>query len=579
MNSKVLFILAVLLTSCFLLSAGERYGFYNTPDQLITPRSIFMQSGNIQTLFRTDGYFNYDKATFPYSVAGFIWPVATAQKLTAIFTSGIWIGAKSVIGANQRELRLASSLYSTHYSPGNIPVNGQVPPVSVCNDSLFNGYLVSVTDPSLVNGGLRTKVAGGRTYDFNYAPWSSWPVSLGAPYVEVNGIPGYQPGWNEDRPGVGFGNARPTEMVFVQFMDYTNCTNNIHESELSLPGGTLPLGVEVQQLAYSFQEAGLLNSYYVRYKFINKSGKQWDSTYIGLVNDGDMGDANDDATGCDTVKNIAFTYNADNNDAEYGTAPPAIGYSLIQGPLVYTGLNSDTAYLPCSTKVGYKLETLSGHSVFVNGLSQCTSDPDSSITAYNFLKGKDACGNTVINPVTGNPTTFKYSGNACSRTGWLDSSAHDIRNLMSCGPFTMNSGDTQVIVYSYNIERGNTNFQSLCQVIDNAEFLKQQYYNCFNLIGIAPTSSIVPERFGLSQNYPNPFNPVTNIQFEVPKQGMVKLLVFDALGREIAALVNQSMDAGSYKVDWDAADYPSGIYFYRLESGDFTQTRKMILIK
>lgn len=242
MRKKVLYSAfgLVLFVSTFF-SGEHNHKSYQQFDNL-TAKSIFMQSGNINTVFRTDAYFNYDKVTFSGGKAGMIWPAASSQRLTTIFTTGIIIGAKSVISGNQKELRLAASMYSTHYTAGNIPVIGQVPPTSVCNDSAFNGYLVSVTDQSLVNGGVRTKTAAGRTYTFNYSPWNAWPVNLGAPYVEVNGIAGYQPGWNADRPGTGNGNARPSEMIFTIFMDYTNCTNNIHVSELALPGGTLPLG-------------------------------------------------------------------------------------------------------------------------------------------------------------------------------------------------------------------------------------------------------------------------------------------------------------------------------------------------
>jgi len=99
------------------------------------------------------------------------------------------------------------------------------------------------------------------------------------------------------------------------------------------------------------------------------------------------------------------------------------------------------------------------------------------------------------------------------------------------------------------------------------------------VIGISPVSSAVPEKFHLSQNYPNPFNPVTNIEFDLPKESFVKLIVYDALGKEVAVLVNQYLGAGSYKADWNASDYPSGIYFYKLEAGEFVETKKMILIK
>ncbi len=100
-----------------------------------------------------------------------------------------------------------------------------------------------------------------------------------------------------------------------------------------------------------------------------------------------------------------------------------------------------------------------------------------------------------------------------------------------------------------------------------------------NIIGITPISGEVPERFNLSQNYPNPFNPVTDIYFDIPKSAYVKLTVMDLTGQEIEVLVNQQLSAGSYKADWNAAAFSSGIYFYRLETNDFSETKKMILVK
>ncbi|HWA06161.1 MAG TPA: T9SS type A sorting domain-containing protein, partial [Ignavibacteria bacterium] len=91
----------------------------------------------------------------------------------------------------------------------------------------------------------------------------------------------------------------------------------------------------------------------------------------------------------------------------------------------------------------------------------------------------------------------------------------------------------------------------------------------------------IPEKFSLSQNYPNPFNPVTKIKFDISGTSLAQtfLYVYDVLGHEIAVLVNQQLQPGSYEADWDASAYPSGVYYYKLESGDFTETKKMVLIK
>jgi hypothetical protein len=100
-----------------------------------------------------------------------------------------------------------------------------------------------------------------------------------------------------------------------------------------------------------------------------------------------------------------------------------------------------------------------------------------------------------------------------------------------------------------------------------------------NPLGINQIGSEIPSSYSLSQNYPNPFNPVTNIHYEIPKNGFVKLVVFDILGREIQTLVNEKQNAGTYEVTFDGSNLSSGIYFYTLSVGDFKETKKFVLLK
>ncbi len=99
------------------------------------------------------------------------------------------------------------------------------------------------------------------------------------------------------------------------------------------------------------------------------------------------------------------------------------------------------------------------------------------------------------------------------------------------------------------------------------------------LVGIKQITGNIPDKFLLYQNYPNPFNPTTKIHFDIPKSNIVKLAIFDVLGRETATLINELLKSGSYDVGWNGSDYPSGIYFYKLTSGDYSETMKMVLIK
>jgi hypothetical protein len=116
-------------------------------------------------------------------------------------------------------------------------------------------------------------------------------------------------------------------------------------------------------------------------------------------------------------------------------------------------------------------------------------------------------------------------------------------------------------------------------------------------VGISGNTNEIPGGFKLSQNYPNPFNPTTIINFSIPllparridngggrgvSEGwgvFVNLRIFDVLGREIQTLINEKLSAGTYEVDFDGTSLPSGIYFYKITAGDFTDTKKMILAK
>lgn len=108
-------------------------------------------------------------------------------------------------------------------------------------------------------------------------------------------------------------------------------------------------------------------------------------------------------------------------------------------------------------------------------------------------------------------------------------------------------------------------------------------------IGIIPVSSQTPSQFSLSQNYPNPFNPATKIKFQIPllrgvdaeggRGVFVQISVHDILSREVKVLVNEKLAPGTYEVDWDESAFPSGIYFYTITSGEYSETRKMVLLK
>jgi len=99
------------------------------------------------------------------------------------------------------------------------------------------------------------------------------------------------------------------------------------------------------------------------------------------------------------------------------------------------------------------------------------------------------------------------------------------------------------------------------------------------LTSIEFMSNQLPEAFCLRQNYPNPFNPTTAICYQLPAISQVDLSIYNTLGQKVATLVSENQPAGYYTVHWDASGLASGVYFYRLEAGEFVQTKKMILVR
>ena len=92
-------------------------------------------------------------------------------------------------------------------------------------------------------------------------------------------------------------------------------------------------------------------------------------------------------------------------------------------------------------------------------------------------------------------------------------------------------------------------------------------------------TSQIPNHFALEQNYPNPFNPSTTIEFSLARSGYVSLQVFNILGEEVAMLVNEELNVGTYTTQWDASGVTSGVYFYQLRAGTFVDTKKLLLLK
>jgi hypothetical protein len=196
-------------------------------------------------------------------------------------------------------------------------------------------------------------------------------------------------------------------------------------------------------------------------------------------------------------------------------------------------------------------------------------------------------------------TKFVYAGDPETNTGWTEykgsmqncngdstgvvltvNPSGDRRYILSSGAVNhiVHPNDTVTIVASQLIARGTSNVNSVTKLKLLANTAWLVYNGGFN-VGVLPISSEVPASYSLSQNYPNPFNPSTSIRYELPRAGVVRLAVYDVMGREVETLVNERQAAGSYEATFDGSGFASGVYFYRLTADGYGETRKMILIR
>ena len=157
-------------------------------------------------------------------------------------------------------------------------------------------------------------------------------------------------------------------------------------------------------------------------------------------------------------------------------------------------------------------------------------------------------------------------GQNISVTAWADGEAMPDTATYSYEALTSTEGPSFIIV-------GVTDDDSSSIQIDELWYNERPAG-----LGISDEAPIA-SRYELGQNYPNPFNPTTHIRFNIPETANAKLTVFNVMGEEVATLVNGVMQAGGHTVSWNAASMPTGVYFYQLESGNFSQTKKLLLVK
>jgi len=166
-----------------------------------------------------------------------------------------------------------------------------------------------------------------------------------------------------------------------------------------------------------------------------------------------------------------------------------------------------------------------------------------------------------------NPTSQTYFYNFCTQS-WqnnLPGNSLARSNFKATG-----RGNTLYVVAGFTTTGVGTTEKLVFSYIDGP---------CSNMLGVNNTNNNIPGEYYLNQNYPNPFNPSTKISFGIPQASNVKISVMDVTGKEIAEITNKHFSAGNHSVEYNADDIASGVYFYRIDAGEFSSVKKMIIIK
>jgi len=497
----------------------------------------------------------------PYTYeAGLLWPGGENSTLSLAYIDGLLWG-----GYINNSLFVGGSTFRQGLQAGKILSNG------LADDPSLDKYRIYK-----IKKGWEELPPGPKKERYK-KDYEEWPGNDGAPFYDSNNDGTFTAGI--DKP------------LFLGDEVLWCVMNDLDPNRTSNAFGSGPIGLEIQMTVYGYTQSSLNSVIFKKYIIINKSSNVIDSMYFAYFSDPEILNGYDDYAGCDTLLNLAYSYNADSLDEVfYGEIPPALGYKLLQGPIKRSSLN-DSAFFKYQWINGYINKDLSSFNLY-NGDIWWQCFPVVETDYYSFLNGKTFEPRChlyfidIINPIDSNRTNIMCPGDPVNRIGWYEGDGWpnglipgDKIMLMGSGPITMAPGDTQEVAIAIIAARGSNNLQSISVLKNTAKIVQYFYDNYTPELSNINYSPPIPEYYYLSQNYPNPFNPYTKIIYELPLPGIVTLKVFDLLGQEIRTLINEEKSAGKYEVEFSSDGLSSGIYFYTFNSRAYTKTKKMLVIK
>ncbi len=437
----------------------------------------FLDVNNVRALILNNGglFYNGDH----------VYEVPKGSGSNAIFMSSVWV---SGFVGNETSPRTAGSTYGPwEFWAGPLDENGEPPEDCSVFDQLYK-----------VN---RADVQAYEARGITTPDLLGWPTGLGAPTLAPfeNGIDDDEDGEiDEELEQVKFditvpladrvnrvidlaAGERPAILGDMSIWWVMNDRGNAHTRSQSSP-----IGLEVHGTAFAFNQSGAIGDMtFYKYNVFYKGTEPLERAYLGIVSDPDLGNASDDYVGSDSTLGLGYVYNADDNDEGgegYGDRPPAAGYDFFQGPIVPS--LGDTAQVSGVKKPGFKNLGMTTFAFYNNG-GDVTGDPATTEDFYNYMDGRwrdgkqftfggngrdEAGGGSTI------PTRFMFSGDPVANTGWTEFnpdpftnavpaiSPGDRRFAMATGPFTINPGDQQEIVFGLVFAQADDKLESVAKL-------------------------------------------------------------------------------------------------------------------
>ncbi|MEM7656759.1 MAG: hypothetical protein AAF399_11565, partial [Bacteroidota bacterium] len=515
-------------------------GYRVSSDCLPPSASAQLDVNNIRTLLHNGGDMWWDLVGDPR------YEVPKGSNRHSMFASSLWIGGLDESG----QLRVAAQTYrqsGIDYWPGPLtggPTGGEASTNAATCERFDKMFKINKTEIDAFRADWADGVLDNPE---NYPNVMNWPalgsetaldrdaddflleafradgsILYAAPFQNVDDDPfSYNP------EGGDFPLIDGDQAIWW----IVNDKGNVHTET-----GGQPIGVEIHMLAFAFTTANAVNDMtFYKQTVVNRSSQALNQTFMGQWVDSDVGKFNDDYVGCDTLRGLGYSYNADNDDdgpAGYGLNPPAIGVDFFQGPLAdpNDGIDNDKD----GTIDEDKETIIMSKFVYYNNDFTLIGNPEVAQHFYGYLTGFWKDGTPIVDNFTnggdgngyganspGPVTNYMFPGDACTRSGWTEDNADNPRNedrrfLQSAGPFTLQPGAVNEIITGVVWARGfyNDQFGSVCEMFAADDIAQILFDNGFQLLAgpDAPelTISEYDQELLINWDYPEALRTVRN---------------------------------------------------------------------